>query len=403
MHTQPRPGTPSRGPEFQTLTLDRRRFLLLVGGTAAWTALRPALPWAELATARPGAPWTLPERFPTGTIEGSRALIGAALLAPSFWNTQPWRFEVDGDAIRVVLDPQRTMPVCDPDQRFALLSLGAALENMLVAARAWGQAPLVKYAPWGEPSQGARRGPFLAASLTWSPADARHDRLLFGALAERRTNGRRYDGRGITLQSRSRLLAQVLDDVRLHWIEERDVRRQVASLAAEATLERWRDRRAQAERFGWLRLSEGDARRRGDGVSVERLGVGGPARWFASHYFGPRSRFLRLGAESLAKETAEDVRSAGALALLTTARRGETSVITAGQAYERFSLTATALGVAHQPMTAPIESERHRAPLLRAFGAVGEEPLLLVRLGHADPPDPSPRRAAALVSTFRHS
>ncbi len=394
---------PDTRPEFTTLVLDRRRFLVLLGGAAAASALAPAWSATRAWAGRAPVAWKLPERVPSGTLETARSLIGAALLAPSFWNTQPWRFEVEGDALRVVLDPARILPTVDPDQRFALLSLGAALENMLVAARSWGLEPMVQYAPWGEGPHAARRGPFVAARVSWSPATSARDRLLFGALAERRTNPRRYDGRGITLQNRSRLLAQVLDDVRVHWIEDDAARRRVAGLVSEATLAGWRDRRSQADRWAWLRMSEKDAHRRGDGVSVERLGVGGPARWFASHYFGPQSRFLRLGAESLAKEASDDLRSAGAVALFTTVRRGETAMITAGQAFERFALTATTLGIAHQPLTAPIESERHRAALLRAFGASGEEPLLLVRLGHADPLPPSPRRGVALVSTWRHS
>ena len=48
-----------------------------------------------------------------------------------------------------MLDPARTLPGCDPDLRFAQMSLGAALENLLVAARAWGQQPTVHYLPWG--------------------------------------------------------------------------------------------------------------------------------------------------------------------------------------------------------------------------------------------------------------
>jgi hypothetical protein len=75
--------------------------------------------------------------------------------------------------------------------------------------------------------------------------------------------------------------------------------------------------------------------------------------------------------------------------------------VTAGQAYQRVALKATQLGIAHQPMHAPIEWERARPELLRAFSAGGEEPVMLVRLGHASAPEPTVRRAVALVATFR--
>lgn len=379
---------------------------MLAGGALAYELVRPHAAWAARA-ARPAAmlaPWSLPERLPGGPTEAARTLIGASLLAPSFWNSQPWRYEVDGGEIRLVLDPQRVLPVCDPDQRFALLSLGAALENLLVAARAWGTEPLVHYLPWGAPDPSRRsNAPFVVARVTWRAAERHFDRVLFGALTERRTNTRRFDGRGITQQNRTQLAAQVQGDVRLHWLDGRPAVRRVGELLEEATAERWRDRRAQAERTGWIRFDDGDSRRRGDGVAVERLGVGGPARWFASHYFGARSRFLKFGAATLAKETRDDIRSSGALALITTPRRTETSVLSAGQAYERLALMATALGIAQQPLTAAIESERHRGALAHVFGAAGEEPLLLVRLGHAEAMHPTPRRGVGMVSTYRTS
>src|SRR5262249_7689677 len=138
-----RPGRVPAEPEFATLQLDRRRFLVVLGGFAAVRAVAPGLAWARRAASPLPVlqPWTLPEALPVNPIEAARALVGAAVLAPSYFNAQPWRFEVDTTELRVLLDPARTLPLTDPDQRFAQMSLGAALENLLVAARAWGQQP----------------------------------------------------------------------------------------------------------------------------------------------------------------------------------------------------------------------------------------------------------------------
>ena len=91
-----RPDPATAGPEFSAIALDRRRFLVLVGGVAALRALEPTLAWAKRATTLPSLqPWRLPNALPAQPIEAARALIGAAILAPSHWNAQPWRFEVD--------------------------------------------------------------------------------------------------------------------------------------------------------------------------------------------------------------------------------------------------------------------------------------------------------------------
>ncbi len=404
MAGQPRRvGPADRGPEFSTITLDRRRFLVLLGGASAWHLLEPSLVWAKRAAATLPVlqPWALPESLPAHPIEAARALIGAAILAPSNWNTQPWRFEVDAGELRVLLDPRRTLPLDDPDQRFAQMSLGAALENMLVAARAWGQQPSVRYLPWGAaPRPGSA---LVVAAVTWQPAERPRDRMLYAALTERRSNARSFDGRAITIPNRAQLLAQVGEEVRVHWLEDRGDVNAVADVAHDAVRAVMADRGAQAERRAWLRGSDGEVRQRGDGVTPERLGMGGPARWLSGRSLHPQSRFYGWGSSSMSKDTRGLVRSSGALALLTLPARSDAGWIVGGQAYERFALRAATLGIAQHPLSAPVASPRHRAILARRFHAEGEEPLLLVRLGHAKPPSPTPRRGVALVSTYRTS
>ncbi|MEY4375393.1 MAG: hypothetical protein RL760_1560, partial [Candidatus Eisenbacteria bacterium] len=253
-------GSGDRGPEFTSVALDRRRFLVVVGGAAALHALGPSWAFArKVARALPTLqPWSLPEVLPSGGLEAARALIGAAILAPSHWNAQPWRFEVDGGELRLVLDATRTLPLDDPDQRFAQMSLGAALENLLVAARAWGQQPTVRYLPWGAtPRPGAS---LVAATVSWAPGEAVRDGALFNAIPARRSNPHAYDGRAIPAEHRNRLLAQVGEEVRVHWLEDRSDLRAVGELVHDAVELVQSDRRAQGERLRWLRDSEREAR-----------------------------------------------------------------------------------------------------------------------------------------------
>ena len=379
--------------------MDRRRFLLLAGGAAVGLALRPTPAAARHAAPDLSAlqPWSLPDAVPTANAtDVARAVLGAAVLAPSTWNTQPWRMEAQGAAIRLMVDARRALPVIDPDQRAMMISLGAALENMLIALRAYGLQPTVSYFPDDSPG--------TIASVSWAPAPGGpRDRLLFRAIPERRTNRHDFDGRGIYPQNRAALAAQVTSDLRLHWIEERDGIRAVAGLAASATETGIRDRRAQRERWGWLRFGDDDARRHGDGVTVESLDCGVVASVLAGSYFDPGSSLLRFGAESAARKARSAIRSAGALVLITASAAGRAAWVNAGQAYERLALRATTLGIAQQILHAPIEIERFRGDLLRVFGAPGEDPVLLVRLGHASRPAPSVRRSVSQVASFRLS
>jgi hypothetical protein len=323
-------------------------------------------------------------------------VAGAAVLAPSQWNTQPWKLEFSGSSMRLLVDASRAMPINDPDRSGLMLSLGAALENVLVALRAYGYRPSVTYFPSGEKAP-------TVASVGWSHGDSRRDRDLFAAIPDRRTNRRSYDGRGLFMQSRAALSALVPGELKLYWIDDRESVRRVADLAYEATRERMVDHRAQAECYAWTRFGDDQARERADGVTVDDLEMNGPARWLAGRSMRPESVFLGFGASSAAKQAREQVRSVGALALLTTPRDGEAAQLTAGQTYERFALRATRLGIAHHPLRTPIEVASYRPDLLRLFSAAGEEPLLLIRLGHAHRPPPSFRRGVAVVASFRNS
>jgi nitroreductase len=379
------------------LTLDRRSFLIAIGSAAAYTALKPHLGYAAHAAPPPGLePWTLPSDPPAGSIDLARALIRASVLAPSHWNAQPWRFEVEGNSIRILADPTRALPVTDPDRRSMMIGLGAALENMLIAARAWGLHPSVDYFPSGVSHP-------VVAQVSWTDGEPRRDRGLFAAIPARRTNRRTFDGRGIYPQNRAQLLAQIPGDFALHWIDDRTGMRHIADLAHDASLTQDNDRRAAAEQGAWIRSDDGEARGRGDGVTVNDLEVPGLAHWLPGHAFNPDSWFHRFGVESLARQTRDGLRSAGAIVLLTSTRKGEPVSLMAGQAFQRLSLRATELGIASQAISAPIEVERYRADLLKSFSASGEEPLMLARLGHADAPDPSVRHNVSVVATFRNS
>ena len=384
------------GPEPSAIS--RRAFIAAAGGAAAYVVLRPAQVWArKVARPRPILqPWGLPAQPPVEPIDLCRALIAAAVLAPSHWNTQPWRMEANGTWIRLLADSQRALPVTDPDRTSMMLSLGAALENMVVAMRAYGLRPTVGYFPDGEKRP-------AVAHITWTAGEPRRDRDLFAAIPERRTNRLNYDGRGLFMQNRAALSAMIPDDLRIHWLDDRDQIAQVADVVHDATRDQVLDHRAQAEHFAWMRMGNDEARERGDGVTIDALEINGPAHWFAGRYFNPRSRFLGLGAGTAAKQAREAVKSSGGLALIAAQRLNEPLALVAGQAYERMALRATRLGIAHQPLHAPLESASHRAALARQFGALGERPLMLVRLGHARRPRPSVRRGVALVASFRNS
>lgn len=83
-------------------------------------------------------------------------LIKFAVLAPSSHNNQPWKFSIKENSIFIYPENSRWLPISDPDYRYFFISLGCALENLLIAADFYGLSTDVSYFPVGEDDAAAR-------------------------------------------------------------------------------------------------------------------------------------------------------------------------------------------------------------------------------------------------------
>jgi len=178
-------------------TLRRRDFLRLtaaVGITAAGGHLLDTYaPWLndEKQATIVRHPFTRDDAMSPQMIE----MVRYATLAANGHNTQPWKFAIRQDTIEIHPDTSRHLAVVDPENRELWISLGCALENLLLAARAAGYAPEVAYPDANE----IIRVQFMPAKPQASP--------WFDAIPLRQTTRSVYDGRPVpaadleTLQS----------------------------------------------------------------------------------------------------------------------------------------------------------------------------------------------------------
>ncbi|MFE0630599.1 Acg family FMN-binding oxidoreductase [Streptomyces sp. NPDC058864] len=88
----------------------------------------------------------MPETLDGATLE---KLISAAVAAPSFHNSQPWRFRLEPDTATVLVRAagERGLRETDPLGRALHLSVGAAVFNLRVAIAHFGWEPVVRLLP----------------------------------------------------------------------------------------------------------------------------------------------------------------------------------------------------------------------------------------------------------------
>jgi hypothetical protein len=114
-----------------------------------------------------------------------RGLVELATRAPSVHNTQPWRWCVDGERLSLFADTSRQLRYADPDGRDLVISCGAALHHLQVAAAAAGWRASIRRMP--NPYNDTQ-----LATISFRPEPATPDVVLTrDALTKRRTDRRR--------------------------------------------------------------------------------------------------------------------------------------------------------------------------------------------------------------------
>jgi hypothetical protein len=309
------------------------------------------------------------------------AVLLLATRAPSIHNSQPWRWKVGAESLRLYADPGRHLPSTDPDSRDLLLSCGASLHHAVVALAAMGWQAKVHRLP--EPLH-----PEHLATIEVSRHPASElDVSLAAAIPRRRTDRRHYawwpvPDADIALIATRTAAAEVM-------------LRRVASLpklqeiVARAVWQHATDHDYLTELTAWSGRYESVS-----GVPARNIPKSDPT--------SPLPGRLFAGA-ALEQPPETDPADDGAVVLaLGTEDDSSLARLRAGEATSLVLLTATALGLSSCPVTEPLEiAETRDAVRADVFGESGY-PQMLLRIGwapvNADPLPSTPRRPLAEVA-----
>jgi nitroreductase len=335
--------------------------------------------------------------------------LRSAILAASPHDTQPWLFAVSAGAIAVYADRARHLGAFDPFRREMHLGVGCALENLALAAQAFGKTADVRAAPGRlEPASPPTR-PLIAARVALGPGQPLRSRL-FDAIPRRHTNRGAYLDRPISAERLNAFADLVTNrDVRVVFLADSGARRELGAMIVKATERIVADHEMSMDSFQWIRIGRRDILNRRDGVTIDTSG--------ASPLMTVAAKILPdIGAAKTDQfwlDVTRDVHTATAPlfgAILVRDRLDMAQAIEAGRAWQRLHLSATAHGLAAQPLNQPVEmADRHRmlgrndefgrsrASLTRADGW---EPTFVFRMGSAPGTAArSPRRSLQTVIT----
>lgn len=325
-------------------------------------------------------------REPLKPSAASRDLIRYATLAASGHNTQPWLFRASAQAIAVVPDFTRRTPVVDPDDHHLYVSLGCAIENLAIAARATGRS--------GEVAVEGEGGATFSFSLqpgTTDPTAAE----LFQAIPLRQSTRSEYDGRPVPLDHLERLSnSAAIEGVDVVLLTERSTIDQVRDLVIAGNDLQMADAAFLRELKDWLRFSPSAAMKRGDGLYAPASGNPPLPEWL-----GPIAFDLAFRPASEADKYARHMDSSAGVAVFAARNEGPAGWIAVGRACQRFCLSATTLGLKTAFVNQPVEVAELRDDMAALAGFGARRTDIVLRFGRAPAMPYSPRRPVDTVLT----
>jgi len=309
-------------------------------------------------------------------------LVRYATLAPNGHNTQPWRFRVRENQIHIQPDLTRRTPVVDPDDHHIFVSLGAAAENLALAAAARGRPGEAIFNAAGDGS----------VDFTFAQPRA-PEPALFDAIARRQSTRADYDGRAVGASDLQLLAnAAATPGVDLVLITDRPQIDRVRDLVLAGNSAQLADPAFVRELKSWIRFNPRHAMATGDGLFSAASGSPALPTWL-----GPTmlDMVLKPGADN--DKYARQIRSSAGLAVFVSAHDDKEHWVRTGRACQRFALQATALGMKHAFTNQPVEVARLRQELAALVGLPGRRPDILMRFGYGPTLPFSARRAVDAV------
>lgn len=361
--------------------MNRRQFIKYSGiGLMVLGGIYIVNPLAELKTvARKNLYNYLP-----GLDDDRLEIIYLAALAPSGHNTQPWTVRIlDENHWLIGTESGRWLPAVDPENREVILSLGAFLENMVVAAGVKGYAVAVE---------------IVGKKLT--------DTELLDIKLHKVKNVTTFDLTALKLRRtvRNNFLTSFLSNEDIRFLTEENKESclyysqdsKEGNYLAKGTLvanqlQAYRNP-AQEELAKWIRWSNHDIEHYRNGLTPETMEIEGISRWYVKNFYSIQTVLEKSFREATIKRIQAQVTVGSGWLVITSKDSSIPELIAAGRKLQRIWLQARNKKIALHPMSQILEEEPMQQEIASALG-IRDKIQFIVRIGYINnyPQPVSPR------------
>lgn len=328
-------------------------------------------------------------------------ILETAVYAPSGDNTQPWRFEVLGQEVRVFNMPERDQTLYNFKQRGSLIAHGALIENIKIAASHHGFDTAISLFPDKDDKN-------LIATVFLEKTGLAGD-PLYPFIKQRATNRKPYKKELLSGRQKTELLGNLPSGGRVFLFEGEKDKKILAKAASKNEQILFENPILHQSFFRQIIWTEKEEKEKKRGLYLKTLELPPPAR-LAFHlfkYWSVLRVFNKLGlSRSVAKTNAAIYASSAAIGAIVIPNRFDEDFVRAGQILQKLWLKTTASGLSLQILAGLIflfqrmeEEEAHMFSnahvnlIKNAYNEIdevvdsgGETIALLFRIGRADFP-----------------
>jgi hypothetical protein len=310
-------------------------------------------------------------------VKNLQDLLGFAVLAPSSHNSQPWKFIAQGQEITIRPNFERELSASDVNHRQLYISLGCALENLLVAADYYNFDATVTYNDNGVTI-------FFQKQSTLQKHGENH--LIF-AIPRRHTNRNAYRDQIPDQQFLNRAKSHSRDDICIDFVLKQEEKDKIADIVNEALIFAMDDKKFRRELSQYVK-----ANTTASPIGMPGFGFGAPTP--ISLLAPTLLRYLNVNKMTKKKDEELLKNQTPVFGIISTQQDDHASWMQAGQLYERVALEAEQQNMKTQPLAAVIQmGDFYRK--LQDILQVASRPQFFFRLGYTDSiPLHSPRLAS---------
>jgi hypothetical protein len=273
-------------------------------------------------------------------------LLQTAVFAPSGDNLQPWKFELNGNVLSVLVAPEKDPTLYNYKQRAAYISHGALIQNISICANQAGLNAEIKYFP-------ERSNPLLTAKIAFSPGQPQAD-PLYEFISKRHTNRKPYSDQILISDQKQNLLETIQNPVQVVLIEHADEKTKAAEALCQGDRMIFENKTIHDFLFGHIRWNDAEVMQTKDGFNFKAMELAPPQRAaFRLFRSWPIMKFFnKLGFPKIAVKSNLPLYSkVSALVGFLIPDYEPLTFIRLGESLQKFWLTAASMGLSAHPLT----------------------------------------------------